>query len=78
MLYSIYLVNLKVHIIEGSSKFIDGISFLGDHRCWDSGDIMFLVYHMTSLNHMLKDYVDLWVKVPHDKSPFCITFEPLI
>ena len=77
MIYLIYHVNSKVPIIEESSKFVDGISLFGDHRRCDNGD-MFLICHMTSLDHMLKGYVNLWVEVPRDKLPFCITYEPLV
>ena len=57
-MYLIYHVNSKVHIIEGSSKFLDEISLFGDHRRCDNGE-MFLICHMTSLDHMLKSYVNL-------------------
>ena len=76
-MYLIYHVNSKVHIIEGSSKFVDGISLFGDHRRCDNGE-MFLIGHMTSLDHILKVYVNLRVEVSCDKLPFCITYEPLV
>ena len=77
MMYLIYHVNSKVHIIEGSSKFLDEISLFGDHRRCDNGE-MFLICHMTSLDHMLKSYVSLRVEVSRDKLPFCTTYEPLV
>ena len=35
-------------------------------------DKMFLIYHVTSHDHLLKGLCDLWFEVSHSKSPFCL------
>ena len=41
----------------------------------DSGDIMFLTCHVAAY---LKGYVNLWVQVPHGRSPSCHVWRPLV
>ena len=41
----------------------------------DSGDIMFLTCHVAAY---LKGYVNLWVQVPHGRSPSYHVWRPLV
>ena len=41
----------------------------GNHWSGASGDITYLICHVTSKNHVIKDHVMLWDGAPHTSCP---------
>ena len=64
-------INGSCNLMVGSTSWYIHPDKFCDSRHCDSRNIMFLIYHVTSSEHMLKGYVDLWVEVTHGKSPPC-------
>ena len=49
-----------------------------EHRHYDSGDLIFLIRHVSLANTCLMGYVNLWVKSPHKEPPGSHVCWPLV
>ena len=57
-------VSYPITISHHSAKF-------GGHRSWGSGDILFLICHVTSRDHLVTVWCDIMKGSPHFKSLSC-------
>ena len=49
-----------------------------EHKHRDSGGIMVLIFHVTSREHMFKVLYEFMGGTPHDESPSCHVWWPLV